>query len=84
MRVATLNSVDEGIDASTNPLPLNATTKVRVEGNGRQVSLYLNDTLDSTVTVSADRRPGYGTLYISNPWHEPAIAFISTIRMKSL
>ncbi len=84
MRVATHGNVGEGIDASANPLPLNATTKVRVEGNGRQVSLYLNDTLDSTVTVSADRRPGYGTLYISNPWHEPAIAFISTIRMKSL
>ena len=83
MRVATKSNVNEGIDASITSLPLNAITKVRVEAFGRQVALYLNDTLDSNVTVSADRNCGYGKLYISNPWHEPAKANISSIQIKS-
>jgi hypothetical protein len=76
--------VDEGIRASVRSLPLSATTKVRVEGNGLQVSLYLNGTLDSKVTVSKIRISGETTLFVPNPWHAPAAAIIGSIQLKSL
>ena len=84
MRVATKSNVNEGIDASTGSLPLNATTNVRVEAFGRALLLFFNNTFDSMVTVSADRFSGAATLYISDPWHIPASASIGSYQMKSI
>ena len=84
MRVATANNTNDGIGASIASLPLNATTNVRVEAFGRDVLLYLNNTLDSKVTVSADRISGAATLYISDPWYTPASASFGSYQMKSI
>jgi hypothetical protein len=84
VRVATKSNVNEGIDASTGSLPLNATTNVRVEAFGRALLLFFNNTFDSMVTVSADRFSGAATLYISDPWHPPASASIGSYQMKSI
>ncbi len=84
VRVATKNNVNEGIWASDRSLPVNATTSVRVEAFGRDVLLFLNNTFDSKVSVSADRVFGAATLHISNPWYTPALASISSIQMKSI
>ncbi len=84
IRVATTENRNDGIDASTGSLPLNAITNVRVEAVGRNLFLYLNNSLDTKVTVSAQRIFGEATLYISDPWHTPAQANIGSIQMKSL
>ena len=84
VRVATTSNSDEGIGGSTSSLPINATTTVRVEAFGRDVLLYLNNTFDLKVTVSADRISGAATLYISDPWYTPASASIGSIQMKSI
>ena len=84
MRVATATNRDDGIGGSIASLPLNATTNVRVEAFGRDVLLYLNNTLDAKVTVSADRISGEATLYVSNPWYTPASASFGSYQMKSI
>ena len=84
MRVATTSNGNDGIDASTGSLPLNAITNVRVEAFGRDVLLYLNNTLDTKVTVSSDRISGAATLYISDPWYIPASASFGSYQMKSI
>lgn len=81
MRVATTANVNEEIRASGRSLPLNATTNIRVEAFGRDVFLYLNNSLDTMVTVSADRISGEATLYASNPWHTTASVSIGSIQM---
>jgi hypothetical protein len=78
------NMDNEGIADSKLSLPLNATTNVRVEAVGRNVSLFLNNSFDSMVTVSADRISGEAILYAPNPWSLPAVASIGSIQMKSL
>ena len=84
VQVATLAISNEGIVSSNVSLPLNAITRVRVEAFGRDVFLYLNDSLDSMVTVSADRIFGIASLYASNPWSNTALAYISSIQMNPL
>ena len=84
MRVATATNGNDGIWASIASLPLNATTNVRVEAFGRDVLLYLNNTLDTKVTVSSDRISGAATLYISDPWYIPASASFGSYQMKSI
>ena len=84
MRVATATNRDDGIGSSIASLPLNAITNVRVEAFGRDVVLYLNNTLDAKVTVSADRIFGEATLYVSNPWYTPASASFGSYQMKSI
>jgi hypothetical protein len=76
--------MNEGIASSILSLPLNATTQVRVEAVGRDVFLFINNTFDSMVTVSADRIFGEATLCVSNPWNTPASASIGSIQMKSI
>ena len=84
VRVATTTNVNDGIWASISALPLNATTNVRVEAFGRDVFLFLNNSVDSMVTVSADRIFGEATLYVSDPWHSAAPASVGSIQMKSI
>ena len=81
---ATIVNKKAGIDISKASLPLNATTNVRVEAFGSYVLLYLNNSLDTMVTVSADRIFGKATLYVSHPRHPPALATIGSIKMESL
>ncbi len=83
VRVATSANVNDGIESSTASLPLNATTNVRLEALGRVVLLYLNNSYDSMVTVSADRIFGAATLSISDTWSPSASAHIGSIQMKS-
>ena len=84
MRVSTTAYANEGIGASIASLPLHQTTNVRVEAFGRDVFLFLNNSYDSMVTVSAERVYGEATLYVSDPWYPPALASIGSIQMKSI
>ncbi len=84
MRVATLTNKNNGIGSSISSLPLNATTNVRVEAVGREVLLFLNNTFDSKIIVSADRIFGEAFLYASDPRYTPASASIGSIQMKSI
>jgi len=84
VRVATTADVDDGIWGSIKSLPLNTTTNIRVEAFGLDVFLYLNNSLDSMVTVLAERISGAAFLYDSDPWWPSAQASISSIQMKSL
>jgi len=84
VETATIANVIAGIEISNASLPLNAITNVRVEAFGRYVLLYLNNSLDSMVTVSADRISGKATLYVSNPWSTPALATVVSLQMNSL
>jgi hypothetical protein len=83
VRVSTTANGNDGTD-SIAALPLHATTNVRVEAFGRDVYLYLNNTLDTMITLSADRIFGPATLYVSDPWYTPASASIGSIYMNSL
>ena len=78
---ATNKSVNEGISSSFSALPINCLTKVRVEAVGRDVHLYLNNTLDSAVQLSSERVFGDAILYVSDPWHPAAVGSISSINM---
>ena len=84
VRVATTTNVNDGIDSSIAALPLNCTTSVRVEAFGRDVILFLNNSVDTMVTVSADRIFGEAMVYASDPWHTPAPASFGFIKMESL
>ncbi len=84
MRVATTDNVNDGIFASAKSLPLRTTTSVRVEAFGRFVFLYLNNSLDSNATVSADRISGEASLFVPNPWSTPALATVGFIKMESI
>ena len=84
MDIATIANEKAGIEVSNVSLPLNTTTKVRVEAFGRYVLLYLNYSLDTMVTLSADKIFGEATLYVSHPLHPPALATIGFINMVSL
>ena len=82
--MATVNNVNDGIYASTKALPLNAKTSVRFEAVGRDLLLFLNNTLDSIATVSGDRYSGAATVYVSGPWGAPASARIASIKMSAI
>ena len=82
--MATVNNVNDGIYASTKALPLNAKTSVRFEAVGRDLLLFLNNTLDSVATVSGDRYGGAATVYVSDPWHPSASARIASIKMSAI
>ncbi len=84
VETATIVNTNAGIDISNGFLPLNRTTNVRVEAFGRYVLLYLNNSLDTIATVSADRIFGEAILYVSHPRHPPALATIESIKMESL
>ena len=84
MGIATIANKNAGIEVSNAFLPLNTTTKVRVEAFGRYVLLYLNKSLDTIATVSADRIFGEATLYVSHPMFTPALASTGSIKMESL
>jgi len=84
VRVATSNDANEGITSSVRSLPLKAKTSVRVEAVGKEVRLFLNNTLDSRVSVSADRLYGKATAYVSDPWVTPAKASIASINLSSI
>ena len=77
-----LNST-EGID-STIALPLNQMSIVRIEAVGGEVRLFVNNAIDSIVFLSADRIYGDATLFVSNPWEDPATGTISPISMTSI
>ena len=84
VRVATTKYHDEGINESNTALPLHSTTRVRVEAVGRQLLLFLNDTLDSYAYVSSARKFGSATLYTSNPWESSAMAVIGNVKMNPI
>ena len=74
---------DEGL-SSFALLPLLQTTNVRVEAVGSDFLLFLNNTLDSQVTIKGKRQSGDATIYVSNPWNTPALANIGSIQMKPI
>ena len=84
VRVATNASSNDGISSSYAALPLNCVTNVRVEALGRQLHLYLNNTLDSAIFLSGDRVYGDAILYVSDPWHPAAIGTISPIELDQI
>ena len=84
VRVATTANPNEGINIGHVALPLNAITKVRVEAYGRDLYLFLNDTLDSYARVSAPRIHGSAKLYVTGPFPAPAKGQIRGINMKPL
>ena len=80
VRVKTKANANDGFDAMT-PLPLHQNTNVRVEAIGRYFALYLNNTIDNYVILSADRFSGPATLKVCNTWNHPAKASIGPIQM---
>ena len=58
-------NANDGLDALT-PLPMHQTTNVRVEAIGRSWALYLNNTIDNYVILSADRFSGPATLRVGS------------------
>ena len=84
VRVSTKTNVDEGIGSSKKTLPFGSTTRVRVDALGRQLLLYLNESLDSNVTVSSERIFGDALLYVSDPWNPAMSGTISPISMTTL
>ena len=71
---------DEGLSSFAS-LPLLQTTNVRVEAVGSDFLLFLNNTLETQVTIKGIRRFGTAFLYASNPWSIPAMAKIASIQM---
>ena len=60
-------------------------TKVRLEAVGSEMRLFLNEVLDNKIIlVSRTRYSGSATLYVSDPWHYPAAASVSSIVMTAL
>lgn len=68
-RISTSSSWNSGRD-SVAALPLNQQTKVTYVREGDQLKLYLNDVLDSQVTLSGTVVSNSGTLHIGDsPWY---------------
>ena len=65
-------------------MPLNAKTNVRVEAVGRQIMIFLNDSVDVLGQLSGDRITGSATVYASDPWHPTASAKLSNIKMDAI
>ena len=83
IQFSTSATSNQGIN-STNALPVNQQTSIRIEAVGREVRLFCNNALNSTVVLSADRIFGDATLYVANPWDTPATGTISPIAMTSI
>jgi len=63
---------------STKELPLHIMTSVRLEAVGREIRLFLNNSLDSTKTLYTDRITGSAYLYTSAQWDPLALAIIGS------
>jgi hypothetical protein len=61
----------------TPPLPLNQTTRVRIEANGPAVVAYLNGTFSNLFVPPSPRIFGEAFFYIGDPWYDSADATIS-------
>jgi hypothetical protein len=75
--------MDEGFISNAS-LPLNKLTKVRLEAVGNDIFLFLNNKLDSTITVTGKRQFGDATLYVSAPWYNPALATVENVKMENI
>ena len=61
---------------------MNQTTNVWVVATGNTVTLYLNNSPNpESFTIAHTRVSGPATLYVSSPWHTPALARIGSIQM---
>ena len=66
---------------SAKPLPPNETTNVRVEAVGSNVTLYLNNTFDSSAILNGVRFSGQANCIVSSTSDTPALASIGSIQM---
>ena len=55
-----------------------------MEAVGNAIFLFLNNKLDSTITVTGKRQFGDATLYVSAPWYNPALATVENVKMKNI
>ena len=63
---------------------MNAKTNVRIEAVGKELTLFLNNSFEGYVRVSADRVSGDATVYVSDPWHPSASANLGNIKMTEI
>jgi hypothetical protein len=83
IRFNTQKDWNEGLEIY-NPLPLNATTTVRIEAIGKTVTVYFNDTLQRSVILQGSRISGYADRYVNDPWTPSANAVVNNIDMKPI
>jgi hypothetical protein len=57
---------------------------VKVEAVGREMAIFLNNTLTEFKIFSSDRFSGNATVFVSSPWYRPALASISSMNMKAI
>ena len=80
VRVGTNINHNDGLD-SVASLSLNRTTNVRVEAVGSNVTLYLNNTFDSSAILNGVRFSGQANCIVSSTSDTPALASIGSIKM---
>jgi hypothetical protein len=79
VRVGSDKSPNGGIDSIN--LPINATTKVRLQAIGKDVSLFFNGTFAGYYEAPGTRFSGEAFQYMSNNWTAPARAILSAVKM---
>jgi hypothetical protein len=67
---------------NTTELPLNVSTKVSIYAIDTFNIVYFDDKLVHLTTSHGSRYQGPAVLYASDPFHEPAVATLSTFTFK--
>ena len=60
---------------------MNELTNVRIEAVGRDVYIFYNNSLVTVMMFKGERISGTAYVMLSDPWHSPANAVISSISM---
>ncbi|KAJ3268608.1 hypothetical protein HDV01_002546, partial [Terramyces sp. JEL0728] len=81
-RFGTTTNNDGGFTSSA--LPLNQTTKVRVQVMGNDVFYSVNGTVTQVYILNGVRTSGPAYFYLSDPWYPPANALIGHYKMSEI
>jgi hypothetical protein len=83
IRFSGIGYSNEGINSSKSIL-IGFTSNIKINAIGRNAELLVNGTFVSSVELPGTRTTGTSILHISEPWYDPARAFISNVNMVPL
>jgi len=77
------DTLDGNWGLDTDPLPMNQKSSFRLECNGKNVTITVNNRVYTT-TQPTSRYSGLCMVYCADPWHEPANAVLENLRFRNL
>lgn len=83
IHLGTLQNALWGIEPTTS-LPTKQTTRVRILVFGKTAKVYFNQTLVGVSRTFDERPSGIASVYITNPWNEPAYARLTLFSFREI